>query len=114
MSNELTREIRKLEIRLEDYHKNVQKFLNDLGYCIKKLKELDTKIKEASANSSTKNLGDLAGLRLSVTRAFSDVLKSESEVEHEESHLLESYGAIVLSLEEALRNHIREGNSTSY
>jgi len=55
MSKELSREIRKLKVRLEDYLKEEEEFVK------------------------------------------------QSMAEHEKSHLLESYGALILSLEEEFR-----------
>jgi len=42
-------------------------------------------------------------LRLESIKAFHDALKEVSKAEHEKSHLLESYGTILLLLEEQLQ-----------
>jgi hypothetical protein len=42
----------------------------------------------------------LMKLKLEAIKAYSEVLKKESKAEHEGSHLLESYGALILALEE--------------
>ena len=44
---------------------------------------------------------ELMEFRLEAARAFNDALISESRVEHDKSHLLESYGALILAMEEA-------------
>jgi hypothetical protein len=38
-------------------------------------------------------------LGLEAVEALSEALKKESKTQHEKSHLLESYGALILSLE---------------
>jgi len=104
--SELLKEIRKLEVRLEDYIESEEKFIRDLRDCIKKLKELNEEFEKINMNSSSERYGNLSKLRLEVIRAFTETLKSQGEVEHEKSHLLESYGAIILSLEEFKRYNL--------
>ena len=42
-------------------------------------------------------------LRYEAIKAFQEALKSESKAEHEKSHILESYGQIILALEEQIQ-----------
>jgi len=104
MPEELSREIRKLEIRLEDSLKHGEDFVKVLRSCLKKFKELNNIIESLETRPDSKRVRELTGLRLEVVKAFSEALKKGSEAEHEKSHLLESYGALVLALEEEFKD----------
>ena len=95
ISEELLREIRKLKIRLDDFLKEEKAFVKELRKCIEKLKDVSNRIEKLKSKPE-----ELAMLRLEVARAFNEALKSESKAQHEKSHLLESYGALILALEE--------------
>jgi len=95
ISEEMLREIRKLEIRLDDFLKGEEAFVKELRKLIKKLKDASNRIEKL-----TRKPNELAALRREVAQAFNEALKSESKAQHEKSHLLESYGAIILALEE--------------
>lgn len=95
ISQELLREIRKLEIRLDDFLKDEEAFAGELRKYIKKLKDVNNRIEKLKGKPN-----ELVMLRLEVAQAFNEALKSESKAQHEKSHLLESYGAIILALEE--------------
>lgn len=43
---------------------------------------------------------------MEIASALNDVLKSEGEVQHEGSHLLKSYEALILALEEEFKRKI--------
>ena len=94
ISEELLREIQKLEIRLDDFLKREETFVKELRECIEKL-DVSNRIEKLKSKPE-----ELAMLRLEVARAFNEALKSESKAQHEKSHLLESYGALILALEE--------------
>jgi hypothetical protein len=100
MFEELSREIQKLEIRFQDFIKNEEKFMTGLWTCLEKFKELNNNLEKFSSSDSNK-VEELKEFRLEATRAFNDALKRESRAEHEKSHLLESYGALILAMEEA-------------
>jgi len=105
MSEELSREIRKLEVRLGDLLKEEDGFIRELEGCIGKFKELEKsleKLKKPGPISSPK-VKELMKLQMETIRAFSETLRRESRVEHERSHLLESYGALLLTLEEEIQ-----------
>ncbi|MBS7632679.1 hypothetical protein KEJ15_03535 [Candidatus Bathyarchaeota archaeon] len=91
-SEELLREIRKLEIRLDDFLKEV--FVRELRKYVEKLKDVSNRIEKLAGKPNR-----LAMLRVEVAQAFYETLKSESKAQHEKSHLLESYGALILALE---------------
>ena len=102
MPEELLREIRKLEIRLEDYLKQEKEFVRELRNCLSKFGELNKKMERSKTNDEDRE--KLMNLRFEAFKAFSEALKKESMAEHEKSHLLESYGALILSLEKEFRN----------
>ena len=102
MPEELLREIRKLEIRLEDYLKQEKEFVRELRNCLSKFGELNNSMERSKTNAE--DLEKLMNLRFEAFKAFSEALKRESMAEHEKSHLLESYGARILSLEKEFRN----------
>lgn len=100
MFEKLSREIQKLEIRFQDFIKNEEKFMTGLRNCLEKFKELNNNLEKFSSSDSSK-VEELMEFRLEAARAFNDALISESRVEHDKSHLLESYGALILAMEEA-------------
>jgi len=67
---------------------------------IKKLKDVGNRIEKLKGKPDPKTAEQLTKLRLEAIRALSEALKSESKARHEKSHLLESYGALILALEE--------------
>ena len=100
MPEELFREIRKLEVRLEDFLKDEEAFVKGLRSCLEKFKELNNTIENLETKPDPKKVEELAKLRLEAIKTLNEALKRESKVEHAKSHLLESYGALVLALEE--------------
>jgi chromosome segregation ATPase len=97
---ELSREIRKLEARLEDFLKDEEDFVKELRSCLEKLKKLYETINRLEMRPDSEKVKGLMNLRMEVTKALSETLRKESKAEHEKSHLLESYGALILALEQ--------------
>jgi hypothetical protein len=102
MGSEFSREIRKLEVRLEDYMKAEQEFVEHVKECIRVFGELMKHLEKRSKTSSSKEIEKLSMLKTETIKSLSQVLKSESNIEHEKSHLLESYGALILCLDEEI------------
>ena len=101
MSEELLTEIRKLEVRLQEFIEAEQKAMESLRKWIDKLKDFHDFV---SKNKEKPELTEkILKLRLESIKAFRDALKEVSKAEHEKSHLLESYGTILLLLEEQLQ-----------
>jgi len=100
LSERLLREIRKLEVRLEDYLKEEESFVKELRNLLNRFRELNDKIVD-------KEVKEAINLRLEVIKVFSETLRKESEAEHEKSHLLESYGSLLLALEEEFKGLLR-------
>ncbi len=98
MPKDLSREIRKLKVRLEDYLKEEEEFVKQIRKCLSNFTELNNTLEKSKISSEDK--GELTRLRIEAVKALSEALKREGVAEHERSHLLESYGALILSLEE--------------
>jgi hypothetical protein len=92
MPEEFLREIRKLEARLREYISEEEAFVSELRTCISKLMELNRSLDESKDAESIKKL------RVEAVRCLSDAMRQEGRSEHERSHLLESYGAILLRI----------------
>jgi len=104
MPQGLLREIRKLEVRLEDFLKENEEFVKELRICLEKFKALNENLEKLETSPSPEKLSTLKKLRLEAAKAFNETLKQESIAEHEKSHLLESYGALILTLEEEFQD----------
>jgi hypothetical protein len=105
MPEVLSREIRKLEVRLGEFLKREEVFVKGLKKCIAKFRELSN-LERLKAGTDPEEIEELMNLRLEAVKALSKVLKQASQAEHEKSHLLESYGALVLALEEEFKDFL--------
>ncbi|MCK4434458.1 hypothetical protein KAU92_03120, partial [Candidatus Bathyarchaeota archaeon] len=56
-------------------------------------------LEEKGKASSSDEIEEFSRIRNDAIKALSQVLKSEGNIEHEKSHIFESYGALVLCLE---------------
>ena len=101
MSEEMLRQVLKLEVRLEGFLKLEEVFVGELRGCLESFKELNVKMSEIGSDPLGRE--ELTKLRLKAVNAFGEALKKESRVEHERSHLLDSYGALVQALEAELQ-----------
>ena len=98
MSKELSREIRKLEVRLKGFVAKEEIFVKGLKGCLDKFRELNKNLGRLKT-SDPNEFEELVNLRFEAIKALSEALIKRSEVEHENSHLLESYGALILALD---------------
>jgi hypothetical protein len=98
MSFECSREIRKLDVRFGDYVKAEQEFSEHMKDCIRVLKELMETLENRDGAPSYKETRKLSELRREAIESLSEVLASESDVEHEKSHVFKSYAALILCL----------------
>lgn len=101
------REIRKLEVRLEEFLEKEEEYVKELRKCLDKFMKLNENLEEVKTEADPKKVEKLMNLRLETIRALSEALRSESEAKHEKSHLLESYGALILALEEEFKDLVR-------
>ena len=99
MSSEFSREIRKLEVRFEDYMKAEQESVEHVKECIRILSQLMENLERKGKTSSSEEIEKLSMLKKEAIKSLSQVLKSEGNIEHEKSHLFESYGALILCLD---------------
>jgi len=104
LPGELSTEIRKLEVRLEGYLGEEDVFVKQLKKCLGKLKVLNKDLERLKTEVGPKKVEELMNLRLEVIKALSEALKKASDAEHEKSHLLESYGALVLAMERGFKD----------
>ena len=105
MPEKLLREIRKLEVRLEGFLKREEVFVKGLKKCLDKFRELNN-LETLKTGTDPEEIEELMNLRLEAVKALSEALKKASQAEHEKSHLLESYGALVLALEEEFKDFL--------
>jgi hypothetical protein len=96
MSQGLSREIKKLKVRLNEFTKEEKAFLKSMENCVRKLEELDHYLK---LDSEERDVNRLIKLHREACEAFREALEKHSGFEHEKSHLLESYGAILAAME---------------
>lgn len=98
-SEEVNRETRKLEARLNEFLADEAIFVKSLKECIDKLKSLYGSIEKMELNPNTKKLDEIIRLKEESEKAFSYAVTKQGKAEHEKSHLLESYGALFLALQ---------------
>ena len=104
MVEELSREIRKLEVRLERFVTEEEGFVKTLQNCLDKFRALNQNLERVKTEPDPKMVEELSTLRLGAIEALTEALKKGSDTEHEKSHLLESYGALILALERAFKD----------
>ncbi|MFW6110849.1 MAG: hypothetical protein ACOC6H_02305 [Thermoproteota archaeon] len=96
MSSEIHKKIRKLEVRLEDYIEADQKFVDRIKKGIKALQDLNE-------NLETGETSRIEDLRRKAVQALGDILQKEGHIQHEKSHLWESYGDLIQSIEQKIQ-----------
>ena len=100
MAENLSRETRKLEVRLEEFVKEEKEFIKELQKCLDKFRKVNIQLERMKTLTNPTEVEYLMIFRLDAIKAICDVLIKRSVVEHEQSHLLESYGTLILTLEE--------------
>ena len=104
MAKNLSRETRKLEVRLEEYVKEEKEFIKELKKCLDKCRKVNIQLERIKKLTNPTEVEYLMIFRLEAIKAISDVLIKRSVIEHEQSHLLESFGTLILTLEETFQN----------
>jgi uncharacterized protein (DUF1697 family) len=97
-SEEYFREVRKLEARLEDYLKEEETFVKQIRTCITQLKDLHTYVEQSPVPVTPEAAEKISQLKKDAVAALGETMHLEGEAEHEKSHLLESYGALIVQL----------------
>lgn len=95
MASEFSREIRKLEVRFEDYMRAEQESVELVKECVRIFRELMKGLERRGKTSSSEEIEKLLRLRSDALKSLGRVLKSEGNIEHEKSHLFESYGTLL-------------------
>jgi len=95
---EYFREIRKLEVRLEDYLKEEEIFKQKINNCITKLKAIHIAIETSSTPTTAETKEKILKLKNEAYAALSEAMNLQGEAEHEKAHLMASYGAIIVEL----------------
>jgi len=103
MPEELLKEIRKLEVRLNKFLKDEEAFVKELEKCLDKFRKLNESLERLKTKAYPKIVEETINLRLEAIEALSETLQKDSDAEHEKSHLLESYGALILASERGFR-----------
>ncbi|MEM3570869.1 MAG: hypothetical protein QW589_02935 [Candidatus Bathyarchaeia archaeon] len=104
MPEAFLKDIQKLEVRLKRFLENENKFINELKNSLKKFNELNDKIDKLKIEFKNESFKEFIKVKMETMNAFNEMLKKESELEHEKSHFLESYGSLLLILEEETKN----------
>lgn len=92
MFQNFSREVQKLKVRFNELKKREKIFVAHLAKCICKFEELDRYLKLDSNNRTVTSFIKLQG---ETCKAFQMALEKQSEFEHEQSHLLESYARLI-------------------
>ncbi len=101
MSEGLLREIQKLEVRLERFVTKEDDFVRALRQSLFQFRTLHQQLEQAYQDPEVDTSEEFANSRLAAIETFSDALAKASDADHEKSHLLESYGALILAIEKA-------------
>ena len=99
VSEQFYREARKLEVRLDDYLKEEELFVTSLKDCIDRFKTLHEFIEKISVSPDVKQIAGALELKTKCEETFSKAIMQQGEAGHEGSHLLESYGALILAMQ---------------
>ncbi len=102
MPSDFEVEVRKFEARLERFLSRDKDLAESLNSFVRELKDICNELNKIRSEAGHKGQ-KIVELRLRVLKALNDAFLKESEVEHERSHLLESYGSLLLALEDTLK-----------
>jgi hypothetical protein len=91
-------EVRKLEVRLDEYLEEEEIFIQKLRNSIMQLKALHTTIDQPLPKNAEVTQ-EISKLKADALSSLSEAMKLEGKAEHEKSHLLESYGALIVALQ---------------
>lgn len=105
MSQSLSREIKKLKVRLSGFTKEYEAFIESMENCIRKFEELEHYL---SLDSGERGFDRLIKLHGEAYESFRDALERHSELVHEKSHLLESYGALIAAMERSFTDGFQQ------
>jgi len=104
LSSELSIEIRKFEVRLQEFVKAKEEEIKSLTAFIGKVKELNNLIETQLKEKKPGKIENFMELRLEIVKALQNALNCTAKAEHEKSHLSQSYGAILLTIEKLTKH----------
>jgi len=84
------REVRKLEVRLNDHLNEEEAFVTEIRNCITRFKSLHFLTSKLNEKSGPREIADALALKTNIPETFSKAIMQQDEPEHEGSHLLES------------------------
>ncbi|MGC8999245.1 MAG: hypothetical protein ACP5JW_07680 [Candidatus Bathyarchaeia archaeon] len=99
MPDELSIEIRKFEVRLQEFIKAEDEAIKSLKAFIEKVKELNSLLEAQPEKRKPETLEKIIKLRLETIKALQNALNCTAKAEHEKSHIPQSYGTILLTIE---------------
>jgi len=108
MSEKIEREVKKLEVRLNEFLEQEKVGIEALKECVKKFLKLSKIIEKIEIKPTSKEFEEFLRLRLEAIQALGKALEKMSKAEHEKSHLLESYGALISTLEEHFQQYLKK------
>lgn len=97
MTYKLSRELQKLQVRVKDVMEEEELYLKAIEKCVDEFRDTEESVEAFGDESEA-----LAKLRMNAYEALNETLRAQAKVEHEKSHVLESYGALILSVEQKL------------
>jgi len=100
---DLMTELRKMEVRLKEFIEAEDEATESMKKFIDKFVKLNDFIQSLNEENIQELFRKALELRLEAIKAFNAALEKMSKAEHEKSHLLDSYGSIILALEEKFR-----------
>lgn len=107
MPEELSLEIRKFEVRLQQYVKAEEEAIKSLTAFIGKVKELNNLLGAQLKEEKSERIEKIMELRFENIKALQNALNCMAKAEHEKSHLPQSYGSILLAIEELTKTLLK-------
>ncbi|MEM3766783.1 MAG: hypothetical protein QXU46_07175 [Candidatus Bathyarchaeia archaeon] len=107
MSSELSTEIRKFEVRLQEFVKAEDEAIKSLTAFIGKVKELNKLLEAQLKENKPRKIENVMDLRFEIIEALQNALNRIAKAEHEKSHLPQSYGSILATIEELTKTLLK-------
>ena len=108
MSEELSREIQKLNVRVERFIEKEEEFVKCLRNCLSTFQALNHKFRLTNTQSNINMIKEVLTDKSEAIEALSKAMAKASDAEHEKNHLLESYGGLLLATESAFMKFFGE------
>jgi ribosomal protein L28 len=114
MSEELTREIQKLNVRVERFIAEEEKFVKRLRDSLSTFQVVNHKIRTTNMKPNDNMIKEILNIKFEAIEALSEAMAKASDAEHEKSHLLESYGALLLATENVFMKILGEHRNIKF